>query len=89
MAPRTDSKLHQEVSIAELLVLGGLVTDETAAWAAVVHGKVQVEQWTIGLHEGTLPRWVLRGVVISIGERSLRISDDGTKILREPNGTLV
>lgn len=89
LAPQTDSNLHQEVSVADILVLGGLVDNPASAWAAITHGKVRIEQWTISLHEGTLPRWALRGVVITIGERSLQISDDGTKILREPTGTLV
>lgn len=86
--PQTDTDLHEEVSICGLLQLAGLVRDEDAGWRAIAHGNVKIEQWTISLHEGTLPRWILRGVTISIGERSMTISQDGTRIVSEREGTL-
>lgn len=74
--------------MAKLLVLGGLAEHEARGWAMICHGQVRIEEWTIGIGEGTLPRWVLRGVTISSGERSMWISEDGAHVVRRPEGTL-
>lgn len=82
--------LHEQVRIPELLFIGGLVHSPAAGQSAVAKGNVFIEQWNIGIAEVTLPRWVLRGVVIRVGDKSMRISDDGAKIMRDaPNSTLV
>ena len=74
---------HEQVSIAKLLFVGGLVDTVAKGQAAVAHGRVLIEQWNIGIPESTLPRWVLRGVTITCGARSMRISEDGGAILRD------
>lgn len=74
--------LHEHVYIARLLILGGLAQTEGQALGLIHRGQVMIERWTIGIAEATLPRWVLRGVTITVGDRSIRISDDGSKILR-------
>jgi hypothetical protein len=74
--------LDQMVNIPELLVIGGLVRNKQAGTYAVSRGAVRIEKWTIGVSEVTLPRWVLRGVTVN--GRTMRISEDGYKILRNP-----
>jgi hypothetical protein len=74
--------LHEEVSIPRLLVIGGLVASTAAGRNAVAKGNVQIERWTIGIANVDLPRWVLRGVVITVGKKSMRISDDGLRVQR-------
>lgn len=69
------------VSVPRLLVLGGLARTVEEGWSAIRHGQVSIEQWCIGLAEGTLPRWVLRGVTVTRSGRSMQVSEDGTKIL--------
>lgn len=76
--------LDQMVDIPTLLATGGLVRDRRAGISAVSHGSVVIHKWTIGVSEVTLPRWVLRGVTITVGDKSMRISDCGYKILRAP-----
>ena len=88
LAPRTDTNLHQEVQVARLLALGGLVADAAAGHAAIARGQVKIEQWTIGVSHASLPRWILRGVSISKGDRSIEISDDGCRIVRQREVTL-
>lgn len=75
--------LDQMVNIPQLLVAGGLVRNKQAGIYAVSRGKVQIEKWTIGVPEVTLPRWVLRGVTITVGDKSIRISECGYKIKSE------
>lgn len=75
--------LHEEVSIPHLLVIGGLVVSPAAGRNAVAKGNVKIEHWTIGIGNVSLPRWVLRGVVITVGKKSMRISDDGLRVQRE------
>lgn len=74
--------LHEEVSIPDLLFIGGLVVSPTAGRSAIAKGNVKIERWTIGIGNVSLPRWVLRGVVITVGKRSMKISDDGLRIQR-------
>jgi hypothetical protein len=74
--------LHEEVSIPDLLFIGGLVASPAAGRNAVAKGNVQIERWTIGIANVSLPRWVLRGVVITVGKKSMKISDDGLRVLR-------
>lgn len=78
---------HEQVSIAKLLFVGGVVESVAKGQSALVKGKVYVERWNLTVAESTLPRWVLRGVTITTGERSLRISEDGSAIVREPQNT--
>jgi hypothetical protein len=80
--------LDEMVDIPTLLHKGGLVASRYAGQMAVAHGQVCVERWCIGVPEVTLPRWVLRGVTISIGERSMRISECGYRIQRRSIPTL-
>lgn len=74
--------LHEMVNIPDLLFVGGLVNSPDAGRSAVAKGNVKIERWTIGIAEITLPRWVLRGVVVTVGARAMRISDDGFRIQR-------
>lgn len=80
---------HEQVSIAKLLFLGGLVETVAKGSSAIAKGKVYAERWNLSVAECTLPRWVLRGVTLTIGERSMRISDDGSKIVRESEKSLI
>lgn len=73
---------HEQVSIAKLLFAGGLVDTVAKGHSAIAKGNVYVERWNIGVAESTLPRWVLRGVTLTVGERSIRISDDASSIIR-------
>lgn len=74
--------LDEMVNIPRLLVIGGLARNQQAGVYAVSRGHVKIEKWTIGVPEVTLPRWVLRGVTITVGDKSMRISEDGYKIKR-------
>lgn len=73
---------HERVQIAKLLFVGGLVETIAKGQSAIAHGNVYVEQWNIGIAESRLPRWVLCGTTITVSGRSMRISEDGSKILR-------
>lgn len=75
--------LDQQVQIAKLLFIGGLVSSPAQGTYALSRGKVYIERWNIGVGEATLPRWVLRGVTITVGDRSMQISDCGFKIKRD------
>jgi hypothetical protein len=76
------SDLNQQVDIAKLLFVGGLVETIPKGRTAISHGRVYVQEWCISIGESTLPRWVLRGVTITCGRKSMQISDDGMKIIR-------
>jgi hypothetical protein len=80
--------LDQMVNIPELLARGGLVRSKQAGIYAVSRGQVRIEKWTIGVSEVTLPRWVLRGVTITVGQNSIHISECGYKIKRKPERPL-
>lgn len=76
--------LDQMVDIPTLLAAGGLVRNRQAGVNAVAKGAVKIQKWTIGVPEVTLPRWVLRGVTITVGAKSMCITDCGYKIRRAP-----
>lgn len=76
-------QLHQQVNIAKLLFVGGLVKSPAAGISAISHGAVYIERWNIGVAESTLPRWVLRGVRITVGDKTMQISDCGYRIKRD------
>lgn len=80
--------LDQMVNIPELLTIGGLVRNRQAGIYAVSRGQVRIEKWTIGVSEVTLPRWVLRGVTITVGQNSMCISECGYKIKRNSERSL-
>lgn len=77
-----DPRLHEQVNIAKLLFAGGLVRTVAEGTAAIVHGRVRIEQWTLSIAEATLPRWTLRAVTIHVADRSLRVSGDGFRLKR-------
>ena len=79
----SSGQLNEQVNIAKLLFVGGLVKSVAEGQAALAKGKVYVQEWNISVAESTLPRWVLRGVSIRVDERSMCISEDGMKIRRE------
>lgn len=76
------NRLDEMVNIGKLLFIGGLVNTPERGNRAVCSGSVYIQEWNIGLPEQTLPRWVLRGTTIRVGERSIRISEDGFRIVR-------
>lgn len=75
--------LDEMVHIPELLVKAGLTPSVQVGRRAVIHGDCYVERWNIGISEINLPRWVLRGVEVRVGDKSARISECGYKILRD------
>lgn len=74
--------LDELVNIPNLLFTGGLVASPQAGRAALSHGRVFVENWSIGSTIADLPRWVLRGVTIRCGDKEMEISECGMKIIR-------
>lgn len=80
--------LDEHVQIAKLLFIGGLVSSPAQGTYAITRGNVYIERWNIGVGEATLPRWVLRGVTITVGDRSMRISDCGYKVKRDDRAQL-
>lgn len=74
--------LHELVNIPKLLFTGGLVASPQAGHSALSHGRVFIENWSIGTTISELPRWVLRGVTIRCGDREMEISECGMKIIR-------
>lgn len=80
---------NEQVSIPKLLFVGGLVETIAKGQSAIAHGNVYIERWNISIAETTLPRWVLRGVTITVRDRSIQISADGTKIRHTPREVLL
>lgn len=70
------------VNIGVLLTKAGLTESASQAHRAIHAGKVAINNWTIGHGQYELPRWVLRGVTLSVDDRSVQISDDGGWIVR-------
>jgi hypothetical protein len=81
--------LDEMVNIADLLHKSGLATSSVGGLRAIGAGKVYIERWNIGLTENVLPRWVLRGVTIRCGDKSIRVSDDGYKLRRAATAEMV
>lgn len=79
----TSCRPHDEVDIPALLVKAGLATSHSSARSAIIHGRVKIEQWTIGIGQMSLPRWVLRDVTLSCGSKWARVSEDGLRVQRE------
>jgi hypothetical protein len=81
--------LDEMVSIPALLHKAGMATSRLGGQRAIAAGKVHIERWNIGLTETVLPRWVLRGVTITCGDKSIRVSDCGYKVRRTETAELV
>jgi ligand-binding sensor protein len=81
--------LDQMVSIPELLYRAGMASSRLGGQRAIAAGKVYIERWNIGLTETTLPRWVLRGVTITCGDKSVQVSDCGQSLRRATPTELV
>lgn len=80
--------LDEMVNIADLLAKAGLATSRLGGQRAIAAGKVYIERWNIGLTECVLPRWVLRGVTITVGDKSVTVSDCGYKLQRRETAAL-
>jgi hypothetical protein len=77
---------HENVDIGRLIFVAGFAKSPVHGRTQIMHGKVKIEQWTIGISENYLPRWILRGVRITVGAESFDISEDGTKVLGRGQG---
>lgn len=76
------ARLDEQVNIPKLIFIGGLVKSPAAGINALCKGEVYIERWNIGVAEATLPRWVLRGVTITVRDNSIHISECGFKVKR-------
>jgi hypothetical protein len=81
--------LDEMVSIPELPCKAGMATSRLGGQRAIAAGKVYIERWNIGLTETVLPRWVLRGVTITVGDKSVCVSSCGYKLRRSNTAELV